>query len=162
MRKIENIFLDLPEYSCFGCAPQNKSGHKLEFYFDDNEKVLISRLDEDPMHFQGFPGVLHGGIQATMMDEVGFWVIYDQLKKFAFTLNMNINYKKIIHLPDELTIRAWIKESDEKKVLVSGQIVNRAGEITSEADLLFYIANKKMWQRITGTNEIPELFLDYL
>ena len=162
MRKIKNIFLDVPGFSCFGCAPQNAAGLKLEFYFDDKERVLVSQLREDSLHYQGFPGVLHGGIQATMMDECGFWVIYDQLKKFGFTLSMSIDYKNIVRLPDDLTIKTWVKENNEKTVKVGGKIITGSGETASEAEMTFFIATKKMWQQITGNEEIPKIFLSYL
>ena len=55
------------EGRCFGCGPANPSGLKLRFYETDDgvesEYVVPSDLD-------GAPGIVHGGIQATLLDEV--------------------------------------------------------------------------------------------
>ncbi|MFR9262762.1 MAG: hypothetical protein ACLVL2_20715 [Bacteroides cellulosilyticus] len=37
MKKIINPWKDLEGYNCFGCAPNNESGVKMEFYEDGDE-----------------------------------------------------------------------------------------------------------------------------
>ena len=41
MKKIINPWKDLEGYNCFGCAPNNESGVKMEFYEDGDEVVSI-------------------------------------------------------------------------------------------------------------------------
>lgn len=161
MRKIDNLFSNLPGYSCFGCSPENPFGLKLNFSFDEQSGEIVSHL-KDTEHFQGFPGVLHGGIQATLMDECGFWIILDQLKKFSFTVNMNVDFKSVLQVPDEITLRAKIIDHDEKSAKVSGKIISGDGKIVTEAILTFFLAGKKMWQKISGEEEIPSWAEPYL
>ena len=161
MRKIENIFTELPGYHCFGCSPKNDHGLQLEFKFDENENCLVTELAHTD-HFHGFPDILHGGIQATIMDECGFWIIFDQLKRFGFTVNMSIDYKKVVQLPDNLKIKAQIVKQNEKTVNIHGEIVTGSGEVASIADMTFFLATKKIWHQITGEEKIPELYLQYL
>ena len=41
MKKIINPWKGLEGYNCFGCAPNNEAGVKMEFYEDGDEVVSI-------------------------------------------------------------------------------------------------------------------------
>ena len=40
MKKIINPWKGLEGYNCFGCAPNNEAGVKMEFYEDGDEVVI--------------------------------------------------------------------------------------------------------------------------
>jgi len=87
MRKISNPFTGLDGYNCFGCSPDNISGLHMTFYEDDEELVSVW----DPKdHFHGYLNILHGGIQATLMDEISSWVVYIKLRTAGFTSKLNV------------------------------------------------------------------------
>lgn len=89
MRRIYNPFINGPEYDCFGCAPQNPLGLALEFFEDGDE--IFSRW-KPREHFEGFKGVLHGGIQAALHDEIASWVVFVKLGTAGYTQSLAINY----------------------------------------------------------------------
>ena len=51
---------------CFACGMRNDTGLKLVFRHEADE--IVTEYTPEP-RFQGFPGVLHGGILATLLDE---------------------------------------------------------------------------------------------
>jgi len=51
---------------CFACGPRNESGLKLVFR-REGDRVVADFTPSEAQ--QGFPGVLHGGIIATLLDE---------------------------------------------------------------------------------------------
>ncbi|HEU5348694.1 MAG TPA: PaaI family thioesterase, partial [Ktedonobacterales bacterium] len=55
-----------PYQGCFACGLRNSQGLRLTFWAEGDEIVTEFTPDE---HYQGFPGVLHGGILATLLDE---------------------------------------------------------------------------------------------
>lgn len=57
-------------YNCFGCAPNNEAGVKMEFYEDGDEVISIWKPQPQ---FQGWIDTLHGGIQAVLLDEICAW-----------------------------------------------------------------------------------------
>lgn len=59
-------------YNCFGCAPNNEAGVKMEFYEDGDEVISIWKPQPQ---FQGWIDTLHGGIQAVLLDEICAWVV---------------------------------------------------------------------------------------
>ena len=47
MKKIINPWKGLEGYNCFGCAPNNEAGIKMEFYEDGDEVVSILKTRPD-------------------------------------------------------------------------------------------------------------------
>ena len=64
MKKIQNPWLHKEGYNCFGCAPGNEAGLKMEFYEDGDEVVSIWHPGPQ---YQGWIDTLHGGIQAVLL-----------------------------------------------------------------------------------------------
>ena len=78
MKKIINPWKGLEGSNCFGCAPNNEAGVKMEFYEDGDEVVSIWKPRPE---YQGWIDTLHGGIQAVLMDEICAWVVLRKLKR---------------------------------------------------------------------------------
>ncbi|HPQ38889.1 MAG TPA: PaaI family thioesterase [bacterium] len=92
-RKLENIFSDVENYNCFACGPAHPFGLHLEFYYDDETREVTCGITADTL-FAGFPGILHGGIQATILDEVAFWGSWARHRRTGFTYDLSVRYKR--------------------------------------------------------------------
>ena len=77
MEKLEmyNAYADLEGYNCFGCSPGNPYGLKCRFV-DEGEYVTCHWQPSE--NYQGFFHILHGGIQATLIDEIASWAIFSR------------------------------------------------------------------------------------
>ena len=54
---------------CFACGKENPDGLQLEFkYSEDGSKVETTYIP--PEKFQGWKGIVHGGIITTLLDEI--------------------------------------------------------------------------------------------
>ena len=58
-------------YNCFGCCPDNPRGVHMRFYWDGEQVVSVWRANPN---FVSWIDTLHGGIQATLLDEICGWV----------------------------------------------------------------------------------------
>lgn len=96
MKRIINPFLHLEGYNCFGCAPQNPLGVKLEF-FEDGEDIVSYWQPTSP--YQGWFCTLHGGIQSVLLDEICGWVVMRKLQ----TGGVTSKWKRAISAPYALT-----------------------------------------------------------
>jgi len=144
MKKIVNPFSPIwrEEYNCFGCSPQNEIGLRLQFY--DTGEELVAYWEPDH-HFMGYPGIVHGGIQATLMDEIAAWVIYVRCETSGVTHDMNVTF----HYPlraskGKATIKARLIEQGEKHALLKAEVYDGEGKLCSEATLNYYIYPKAM------------------
>ena len=105
MRKILNPFSKLEGYNCFGCSTENPVGLQMKF-FEEGEEI---KSEWSPgVNHQGYHHVLHGGIQATLMDEIASWVVYVKAKRAGVTSKMDLRFLKpvyINHGPVKLSAR---------------------------------------------------------
>ena len=87
MKKIINPWKGLEGYNCFGCAPNNEAGVRMEFYEDGDEIVSIWKPRPE---YQGWIDTLHGGIQAVLLDEICAWVVLRKLQTTGVTSKMKL------------------------------------------------------------------------
>ena len=92
MIKLKNPYADYKEYNCFGCSPTNPLGLKMEFYEEYDEIISTWKPGDN---YQGFHDILHGGIQATMMDEIASWVVFMKLNTAGVTYQLKAKYIKL-------------------------------------------------------------------
>lgn len=59
--------------SCFACGPQNKNGLRLSI--SENEGGVQATIDPPPW-VQGYHNTVHGGIIATILDELAVWAAF--------------------------------------------------------------------------------------
>lgn len=72
----------------------NPYGLKCKF-FDEGEYITC---DWEPSeNYQGFFHVLHGGIQATLIDEIASWAIFSYAKTAGVTTEMAVKYRKPVY-----------------------------------------------------------------
>lgn len=136
MKKIINPWAGIEGYNCFGCAPCNESGMKMEFYEDGDEIVSIWKPEA---RFQGWLNTLHGGIQAVLLDEIGAWVIARKLQTSGVTSKMETRYLKSVSTEDShITLRASIQETKRNIVLVEARLYNSADELCTKAVCTYF------------------------
>lgn len=139
MKKIVNPWQGLDGYMCFGCAPGNPSGLHMEFFEDEEDIVAFWKPDGQ---YQGWLDTLHGGIQATLMDELAGWVVMRKLQTSGVTSRLDAKFVKAISTREfELTIRGRIKDRKRNAVFIETEIYNAAGELCTRADLIYFITS---------------------
>ena len=80
-------------YHCYGCDPHSPQGLRMEFYEDGDD--IVSVWNPRP-EFQGWVDTLHGGIQATLADEISSWVVFRKFQTSGVTSRMEVRYHKPI------------------------------------------------------------------
>ena len=147
MKKIKNPWIGLTDkgYNCFACAPSNPYGLKMEFYEDGDD---IVSLWTPGVNYQGWLNTLHGGIQATLMDEIGGWIIARKFQTSGMTTSLNVKYKKPVPTGEDVTIevRARVKEVKRMFVFIEATISHNS-EICSSADMTYYTFPKDVAER---------------
>lgn len=74
--------------SCFACGPQNKNGLQLEIL--ESQTGVMATIDP-PQWVQGYKDTVHGGIIATILDELAVWAAFKAgFKSVTARLSMRI------------------------------------------------------------------------
>ncbi|MBC8312727.1 MAG: PaaI family thioesterase [Candidatus Cloacimonetes bacterium] len=127
--------MEIKDNFCFACSPKNPIGLKLQFSYSDGSAITSWTPKKE---FQGFPGILHGGIIATILDEVMAYAIIPK-KVYAPTVEMSIRFQKKIPIGQELFAKGWIENEQKNIIFVKGEIRNKNGEILANANGKYFV-----------------------
>jgi uncharacterized protein (TIGR00369 family) len=112
----ENETLLFPiDAGCFGCSPTSEAGLRLKFFRAGDE--ICSRYSI-PDHFHGAPDVAHGGIVATLIDEVSCASVYFLTESGVVTGELTVRYMRPCPVERELLARGRIVDRSHKKYAV--------------------------------------------
>jgi len=102
---------------CFACGQNNPSGLRLTFQWDGDEYKTEFYTDD---RFQGYTGILHGGITATILDEA--MARHLTTRGLAvMTASMELRYKKPV--PTGLTLRCIARQAEKNRNLYKMEAV---------------------------------------
>ena len=134
-RKIKNVYADY-DYDCFGCSPTNPIGLKLEFYENGD---FVETSWSPKKYYEGYPGVLHGGILAAMIDETAAWTMYIKARRAGFSSRVNIRYRKPVDSTQkEILARGTITNFMRNLCYIHVEIFNQQGELCTEAEVVYF------------------------
>ena len=120
---------------CFVCGLQNPVGLKMAIYNDVENRQVVSTVIV-PEHFQSYPGIVHGGILATMLDEVsGRAVLIDGSdENLMVTVKLEVKYRQPTPTLTPLTVIGQVVSLSDNRAKVHGEIRLPDGTISAEAD----------------------------
>jgi uncharacterized protein (TIGR00369 family) len=105
-------------YNCFGCGLENPFGLKLQFF--DNGRDGISCEAVIPNQFQGYPGIAHGGIVATILDEaISRTAFIKDPLNFMVTAKIEVKYLRPV--PTETLLTALGKVTRNRGRLIQAE-----------------------------------------
>ncbi len=117
---------------CFVCGLENKSGLKSKF-FELETGELLSVFDPMEEH-QGYPGRLHGGIAATILDEtIGRAIMITTSDTiWGVTIDFSMRLRKPIPLDSPVKVLARITKEDKRFFEGSGEVLLADGTVAVE------------------------------
>ena len=131
----ETFINDDAENVCFGCSPHNSQG--LGLAFTRTAQHTVETQYSAASHLCGTRGVIHGGIQATLLDEVmgnaaqcGFDPDEDAN---LVTVDFQIRYRRPAPSEQVLTIRGEFDRIEDVAVHLKGSILDENGALLTEA-----------------------------
>jgi uncharacterized protein (TIGR00369 family) len=117
--------------SCFVCGENNAFGLRQKFETDG--KIVRARFTPRPEH-AGFKGVVHGGILATLLDEIMVWACAVRTKQFGFCAEMTIRFQRPAVPGAELLVEAELVADRRGKIFeAKAEVRNQQGELLAMA-----------------------------
>lgn len=120
--------------NCFICGVENPVGLHLHFY--EIEAGVVEAKYIAPEHFEGFPGVLHGGIVAAIIDEISgraYMGTDAKNPRFMFTGKLEIKYRKNTPIGKPLRLVGKIVEDKGRVAKAWGGVYDaESGELLAE------------------------------
>ncbi|NJD91285.1 MAG: PaaI family thioesterase [Geobacter sp.] len=118
---------------CFVCGLNNPAGLQASFYEIEGDS-LVAVFTPQEQH-QSYPGRMHGGIAATILDEtIGRAImIGNEDQVWGVTLDFSVSYKKPVPLGVALKVVGRITEDGKRIFSGTGEILLPDGEVAVTA-----------------------------
>jgi acyl-coenzyme A thioesterase PaaI-like protein len=117
---------------CFVCGLQNAFGLKSRFYELENGEIMA--IFRPSSEHQGYPGRLHGGIAATILDETigrAIMVTYSD-NIWGVTVDFSMRLRKPVPLDREIRVVGRIVTDGKRTFEGSGEILLEDGSVAIE------------------------------
>lgn len=110
---------------CYGCGVNNPNGLHIETHWDGTQGT--ARFTPRPEHI-ALPGFVYGGLLASLVDCHGVATAAASASPDAgpvaryVTASLHVDFLRPTPLGPELTLRAWVKETRGRKIVVGVEI----------------------------------------
>jgi acyl-coenzyme A thioesterase PaaI-like protein len=114
----------LADNYCFVCGKDNPRGLRIAVRYDEAEKAAETELTL-PREFQGWAAVIHGGILATLLDEMMAHAVW----RFAgpgLTLGMEVRFHAPLKPGEAIRARGVLHTANGSRRVAEGEIVRLA------------------------------------
>src|SRR5262245_9262705 len=118
LRGREELFFP-PGSQCFGCSRENAAGLHMRFFRDGDG--VVSEATIAPQH-QRAPGIVHGGIQATLLDEASCATVALTTGDYVVTGTLSVRYRRPCPTGVPLEIRARIVKDEGRYLIVRAEL----------------------------------------
>ena len=123
-----------PQNHCFVCGQANLGGLKIEFFLDEGRSVYA--FPTIPPVYDGYPGHVHGGIIATMLDEVMSKSV--RAKGFtAVTRHIEVDYLRPVPSSAPLRLEGRVTHNEGRKHWTEGKVLDKDGKLLARGKALF-------------------------
>ena len=117
--------------SCFFCGEDNPFGLRLRFETDG--RIVRTRFTPSPGQI-GFQNVTHGGILATVLDEIMVWACAVATRRFAYCAELTTRFHQPARPDSPLSVTAELVENRRGRVLTAkADILDTDGQKVASA-----------------------------
>ncbi len=138
---------------CFVCGEMNDFGLHAKFYETDSNE-LVALIHPSEQH-QGYPGRMHGGIAASILDETIARSICNGKDEqiWGVTLELKTKFRKPVPLGQELKIVGRVTNEGNRSFEGTGEIILPNGEIAVSAEGKYLKASIEKIANDPGLND---------
>lgn len=123
--------------TCFACGTDNPQGLHVSFRQTHSgaEAIFVPGANHE-----GWPGVVHGGILATLLDEAMAYAVWFS-EIHAVTARMETRFRRVVGAGQELIISGEVLAQRRGLVDAVGRIILLDGSLVAEASARFVPAD---------------------
>ncbi len=142
---MERALQDIIKVHCFGCGALNERGLHIKSRWEGDE--VVCRWQPQAHHI-GYPGILYGGMIASIVDCHCLWTatahayrragqeMQEGVFRYSYvTAALKVNYRKPVPIDRPVELRARLAEFAEKKVAVHCDVLS-GGALAADAEVL--------------------------
>lgn len=136
--------------NCFVCGTDNPGGLNLAPERDGNKVVV--RFTPGEAH-RGFSKAVHGGITASVLDEVVGVAAGQRAGGKCATVELSVQYRRPLMVGVEVRVEGWYVRRQGRAVLGAGRIRDAAGNVLATARGRFLPLDERQLSRFVGGDD---------
>jgi uncharacterized protein (TIGR00369 family) len=123
--------------SCFVCGRDNDKGFRTRWE-NDREAGEVKTTVVVPEHFNGYPGIVHGGIVAALLDEaVARSVLLDgHFDDLMVTAKLEVLYRRPVPTETPLLLTGHLMERTDRRATARARLRLPDGTVAARAEAL--------------------------
>jgi acyl-coenzyme A thioesterase PaaI-like protein len=121
---------------CYACGDLNPIGLHLHFAMEGEWAVAPFMAQQE---HQGYPGYVHGGVVASLLDEAMGWATYGR-GIWALTGRLQTRFRGIVPTGEPLEVRARITRDRGRTLEVAAELRGPQGKVLAEANGVLFRA----------------------
>ena len=123
--------LALAPHACFACGELSEHGMHLVLHVDGASSWTELKL---PAAFQGWEGIAHGGIVATILDEVMAWALASA-DAWAVTARMTVEFRRPVVVGRRIRGEGRLVERRHRLLSTAGRLIDaETGAVLATAE----------------------------
>jgi len=147
--------IEMRAHACFACGELNLSGLQLRLHYQGGTCWTETVLDA---RFNGWEGIIHGGITCAILDEVMAWSLLDE-DCWGFTARLAVAFRRPITVGSRVRGEGWIVRRRRRLVHTEGRLIDTAsGDVLATAEATYMDApeeQKAAWRRRYDFRIVP-------
>ena len=122
---------------CFICGMDNPIGLRAQFYNMEDGSVMT------PLCFgeahQSFPGRVHGGLVATLLDEMGLRALWTDgtEEQFGVTMSLDVKFRKPVPYNEKIYGKGSLVRETSKFFVIDTAILDGDGKTLANAEVRY-------------------------
>jgi uncharacterized protein (TIGR00369 family) len=146
----------LRPHHCFACGELNEAGLHLKLNLEPGKCWTELEL---PRRFEGWEGIIHGGILCAILDEAMAWSLVAS-DNWGVTARLSVDFRKPVTVGQAIRAEGWITESRRRIHVTAGRIVDAATGVELALAEATYVAasetRKRELKQLYGVMERPK------
>ena len=136
----EHVDLAFPDSVCFGCSPSSPDGLRLTFR---RRGDVVSAVHTVAARHQGAPDIAHGGIVATLLDEISCAAVVFVYDHYVVTGELTVRYQAPVPVSVPLRLEARVTDRGHPKYAVVQGLVTRDDAVLARSTGKFFYQERR-------------------
>lgn len=154
-------WFEFTPHNCFACGTLNLNGLGLLHHLEPGRSWTELTLDR---RFEGWEGIVHGGIVSTILDEVMAWALVGE-DSWGLTARLAVDFKKPVLVDQRIRAEGWITRSRRRLVDTEARLTDAAsGDVLATGIGVYMAADEERkrelrsrygWRRLDDASAAP-------
>ncbi len=153
-RALGELGFAIRPHNCFACGELNAHGLHLALHFEPDRCWVELPIGRD---FEGWEGIVHGGILTTILDEVMAWSLLAH-DTWGVTARISVTFRRPVPVGSRLRADGRVVEARRRTFKTEGRIIDADGVELASAEGLYVAApegQKRELKERYGFRRIP-------